>query len=213
MLGPDHRWKLRRQMERGIFEFISPLLLEQPWIDRVSFQMSIPINALCLNDFRKTWFGQRRSANLFEVYSEHFRTGPLPQDVAWIECNPLIIPGKPIVISRSKRYRNPHFPWHQVASKYSKRLIFIGLPDEYYEWFLHFGETAVYRPVNNGLEMAQIIAGSKLFIGNQSFPMSLALALGVRLIQEVGHPNADCRFRRTNALYYENGDLMLPDIP
>jgi len=42
-----------------------------------------------------------------------------------------------------------------------------------------------YRPVQNFLELAEIIAGCKFFIGNQSFPFSLAEALKVNRVLEV----------------------------
>ena len=42
-----------------------------------------------------------------------------------------------------------------------------------------------FYKVNNFLEMATIIAGSKLFIGNQSFPFSLAEGLKANRLLEV----------------------------
>ena len=42
-----------------------------------------------------------------------------------------------------------------------------------------------HRPVKDFLEMASVIAGAKLFIGNQSFPFSLAEALKVNRLLEV----------------------------
>jgi ADP-heptose:LPS heptosyltransferase len=43
----------------------------------------------------------------------------------------------------------------------------------------------IYRPVRDFLEMASVIAGAKLFIGNQSFPFSLAEALKANRLLEV----------------------------
>jgi hypothetical protein len=42
-----------------------------------------------------------------------------------------------------------------------------------------------WKPVNDFLEMAQIIAGGKFFIGNQSFPYAIAEAMKVKRILEV----------------------------
>lgn len=200
-------------MDLSSFEFIRPLLESQPWIESVDFVETLPKKCICLNDFRRTWFSnRRRSSNLFQAYAEQFNTNPLPEDVAWLSVQPVVIPDRPVVISRSSRYRNPRFPWAEVALKYRHRIAFVGLESEFFEWRLHFGNWAIFYPVSDALDLARVIAGSKLFIGNQSFPMSLALATNTRLIQEVGHPNADCRFHRQTALYYESGKIMLPDI-
>lgn len=212
VLGPDHRWELRQQMNPEIFGFLAPLLRAQPWINSVEYSSAVPERCICLNDFRKTWFGRRISTNLFQAYAEHFQTGPLPEDFAWIKAEPITVIGKPIVISRSGRYRNGMFPWYQVSHKYRGRISFVGLRSEFDDWTKLYGSSATYRPVNNALELAGLISGSSLFIGNQSFPMSLALSMGVTTIQEVGHPNADCRFRRESVYYYEKGLLPLPEI-
>jgi hypothetical protein len=42
-----------------------------------------------------------------------------------------------------------------------------------------------HRPVNNFLEFAQVISGSKLFIGNQSCPFSAAKGSKVNRLREV----------------------------
>jgi ADP-heptose:LPS heptosyltransferase len=44
-----------------------------------------------------------------------------------------------------------------------------------------------YRGVSNFLEMASVIKGSMFFIGNQSFPFSIAEGLKKRRLLEVYH--------------------------
>jgi hypothetical protein len=90
-----------------------------------------------------------------------------------------------IVLARSFRYRQPLINY-RFLQKYSN-IVFIGLEDEYADMKLQIPNLK-YQPVNNFLELAQIIAGSKLFIGNQSFPFSLAEALKVKRILEVYIP-------------------------
>ena len=72
-----------------------------------------------------------------------------------------------IVINRSARYRNPFFPWEELVATFGKDMLFIGLPSEYWDFCLSFGEVE-YLHTKNLLEAAQMIAGSELFIGNQS---------------------------------------------
>ncbi len=60
-----------------------------------------------------------------------------------------------------------------------------------------------YWPCGNFLEMAQVISNARAFIGNQSFPMAMALAMGKTVLQEV-FPNApDCLFPKRKNLHTE----------
>lgn len=91
-------------------------------------------------------------------------------------------------------------------------MAFVGLREEYDEWQFHFPGSAIYQPVQDALELAGIISGARIFIGNQSLPMSLALALNVPIVQEVSPNNSDCVFNRANAVYYRTGSLALPSV-
>jgi hypothetical protein len=87
-----------------------------------------------------------------------------------------------VVIARSERYRNELIDY-SFLKKYDN-LKFIGVESE-------FNDIRKYIPniewvqVSDFLEMAGIIAGCKFFIGNQSFPYSIAEALKVPRILEV----------------------------
>jgi hypothetical protein len=87
-----------------------------------------------------------------------------------------------IVVARSSRYHSPKIDYG-FLQKYP-RIVFIGLPDEYEDMKLQIPRLQ-YKPVADFLELAEVIAGSRLFIGNQSFPFALAEALKVRRILEV----------------------------
>jgi ADP-heptose:LPS heptosyltransferase len=52
------------------------------------------------------------------------------------------------------------------------------------------------------LDLARVIAGAGVFIGNQSAPMAIALGLGKNVIQECWQANPNCLFRRDNAIYF-----------
>jgi hypothetical protein len=87
-----------------------------------------------------------------------------------------------IVISRSLRYRNP---WTDFGflEKYPS-LIFLGLPEEYADMKAMLPQLVHFK-VKDFLEMAIVINSCKLFIGNQSFPFSMAEALKVKRVLEV----------------------------
>jgi ADP-heptose:LPS heptosyltransferase len=87
-----------------------------------------------------------------------------------------------IVIARSQRYRAPEINY-SFLKRYPK-LLFIGVEQEWKE-MQQMLPGIDYRPVNDFLEMARIIGGSKLFIGNQSFPFAIAEALKTKRLLEV----------------------------
>lgn len=99
----------------------------------------------------------------------------------WLHVQPNDSYKDTIVLARSSRYRSPGISY-SFLKKYG-RIVFVGLPDEFEDMKPHIPGME-YRPVNNFLELAQVIAGSKLFIGNQSFPFALAEAMKVPRVLE-----------------------------
>lgn len=87
-----------------------------------------------------------------------------------------------VVIARSQRYRALNIDYSFLA-KYDN-ILFVGLPEEFADMRLMLPKIE-YQPINNFLELAEIIAGCKFFIGNQSFPFSIAEALKVKRLLEV----------------------------
>ena len=77
-------------------------------------------------------------------------------------------------------------------------MIFVGLESEYDAFVKMFGHKLSFWKVKNFMELAQVISGGRLFIGNQSFPLSVALGLGQRVIVEALPRSPDCRFNRGN---------------
>lgn len=116
-----------------------------------------------------------------------------------------------IVIARSPRYNNPYFPWRQIVQHYGNRLLFVGMDEEYSSFCFINGKVNRIK-VSNYLELAQLIKGAELFIGNQSSPMAVAIGLGGPFIQEVCLEQPDCIYNRENAQYVSNGACILPDI-
>ena len=91
-------------------------------------------------------------------------------------------------------------------------MVFVGSPLEA-QVFQGFGAPKVaipYEATSNLLELARVIAGAKVFIGNQSAPMAIALGLGQNVIQEVWAQNPNCRLKRHNAIY-EATDKIPPE--
>jgi hypothetical protein len=115
----------------------------------------------------------------------------------WITCQPKKI--AQVVFARSFRYRNTQTKYLELVRKH-KDAVFIGLKEEYEDFISHYGKI-LYYPIKDFLEMAEVINGSELFIGNQSSPMALAIAMHKPFIQEVSPIIPDCKFNRENAKY------------
>ena len=166
-------------------------------------------------DFRGSGL-HSRSASLFQAQLSHLvHTKGFGQTITpllkWLHVEPSKETKGRIICARSGRYRNGSFPWKQIVRHYGDRLLFIGLKHEHAEFCSHWGMVE-YRPVNDLLEMAQYIAGSEMFIGNQSSPMAVAEGLKHHTIQETSTDPADCIYFRENAQWVDNGACVLPDI-
>jgi len=108
----------------------------------------------------------------------------------------------PVVISRSDRYKNYKFPWKTLWKKYRQKAVFVGLR---YEWKLfckRVDDEVPFYPTNNFLEVGQVIAGSQLFIGNQSAPYAVAEGMKHNTIQETSPRIPSIYFNRPNARYF-----------
>ena len=107
-----------------------------------------------------------------------------------------------LVIARSQRYRAPGISY-AFLKKYSK-IAFVGVEEEWKEMKEAIPGIA-YHPVSDFLQLASVIAGSKLFIGNQSFPFSLAEGLKTNRLLEVYHlcPNVNVEGQGANDFCYQ----------
>ncbi len=93
---------------------------------------------------------------------------------------------------------------------YRNKLLFVGLKHEWREFIGHHGYVE-YVPTANMLEVAQLIAGSDLFIGNQSCANAIAEGLKHNSIQETHLEYPDCVYVRPNASFIADGVVTLPD--
>lgn len=126
----------------------------------------------------------------------------------WITAKPSKESKGRVVINRTGRYRNQFFRWNEVVKKYRHQLLFIGLPHEWQEFIGHHGYVE-FRPTSNMLEVAQLIAGAEMFIGNQSCCNAVAEGLKQRMIQETSTIFPDCVWSRDNAQHVYDGTCIL----
>lgn len=160
-------------------ELFAPLILAQQNFIRCEALAHQTVH-YDLNVFRNFPFDYRMGS----ITRWYFLTYGISTDLGkpWLQVNADETYKDAIVIARSARYRTPQIDY-SFLRKY-ERLVFVGMPDEFADMKKQI-PGLVYKPVNNFLELASVIAGSNLFIGNQSFPFSLAEAMKVRRVLEV----------------------------
>lgn len=100
----------------------------------------------------------------------------------WLNVHPDTTYAESIIIARSGRYHNETIDYSFI-NQYNN-LKFIGVKSEYDD-IKQYIPKMEWVEIENFMQMAQIIAGCKFFIGNQSFPYSIAEALKVPRILEV----------------------------
>lgn len=186
-------------------EALRPLLEAQSYISGVEFGEAD--TGVDLDVFRQHY---RFDLNLSDMVASAFGLPPYPPEAPWLSCsdpNPVAR----AVISRSPRYHGYRFPWRRVAEKYGRDAVFVGLPEEHAAWQHEFGAIPYY-PTADWWELCRVIAGARIFCGNQSAPMALALGLCVpRIVQEVCPYVPNCFFPRPGVAYGLGEYVELPD--
>jgi hypothetical protein len=209
-ISPHVNYDLRQPPTKENARNILPLLNCQKYIWPAAFtDANLSHTDYDLNEFRKTIMGHPNSGSIFEHHLNSAGTH-WPEDKPWLDVDFKVqIPDRPIIISRSVRYHNPNFPWQELVKEHGRKMIFVGIQSEHDEFVGLFGFIPrIETPTL--LDAARIIAGARVFIGNQSCPMAIAIGLGVNVIQEVWEPDANCLFRRDNFLAIRGERVFIP---
>ena len=101
-----------------------------------------------------------------------------------------------IVISRTARRWGRGTKFHPL-NKYSDRCVFLGFEDEWKK-FEKLTGVGRFHKVKSLLDFAQIVAGCKFYVGNQSFGLSLAEGLKVPRFCEEHHSGPNCPPQSSN---------------
>lgn len=147
---------------------------------------------------------------LTDIALDAFKLPLHHRDSAWITDVPVCVPTQDVVINRTPRYHSGDFPWSQVLAKYPQA-VFVGLDDEYDYFQMTFGKLPRVKAANV-LELAQVISGCKLFIGNQSLALWLAEAMKKPVVVECWKRYASNVFIRPGAVHWFDGPLQLPEV-
>jgi hypothetical protein len=105
--------------------------------------------------------------------------------------------GNGVVFARSGAWAGAPGIFEQLYQAYGKGARFVGTAMEW-SVFQHDIGPISWAPTGDLLELARIIAGCRLFIGNQSCPLAIAEGLKVPIMQAVYNPTPNCVFYRSD---------------
>ncbi len=185
----------REPMTEEKIAFLAPLLNAQSYVDHVAAWQGEPITRDFLV-FRHHFAPEKNLA--VQQWQSVLENVEPDIGTPWLTLPPREKHGRP-VFARSPRYRNPAWDalWLELKNS-SRDAIFVGNSDEFKE-FGH-GEHYVAR---DALDLAHIIQGASIFVGNQSLPYAIAEGLKVGRMLEVYRPSPNCIFPGALALFGE----------
>jgi hypothetical protein len=199
------------RMNINDFEFMKDFMRVQNYITK--FEPMDPRTAEIthnLDRFRDLFV--RHPGNYVDCYADVFNIKDdnvkrTLRNTAWLDVPSVIeVPDRDVVINRTLRWVPPQLSpiWQDwQAQGVEQRAVFVGLGDEYTAFCQATGWDIPYRPTGTLLEVAQLIAGAKVFIGNQSAALAVALGLG--------HTDIWCEGRRD--LPMERNECYFPLRP
>jgi len=143
--------------------------------------------------------------NLADAHLAAFAVSFEERDKAWLKVPSMIADdeSRDVIIARSCRYHGNYTFWETFDRDMIEKATYLGFEKEfeYFKYTYPHFEGVPRREVQSVLEMAQVIAGADLFIGNQGLPHALAEALKKPLINEVFRPYPAAVFHREDAKY------------
>ena len=205
-VAQEHRGRYTEQD----YAMLAPLIARQPYITNVQrWEPGWPEPDIDLDNFRSYLYRQFEG-NIIEAYHKAFNLpwDNLMYEDVWLEADP--IREASVVVNRTNRYLDPNSEatWEQMCidADLEHNAIFVGTPDEHHAFVSRFKCRLPYRPVQDFKELADLIAGADLFLGNQSLAYSIATGLGKETMLEIHKIKplqySECYFPRTGANYF-----------
>lgn len=205
-VAPEHRGRYTEQD----YAMLAPLIARQSYITNV--EKWYPGDAapdVDLDHFRSFLY-RKFEGNIIEAYHKAFDlpwNDSMYNDV-WLEADPKREAA--IVVNRTNRYLDPASEafWEQMCldADLANNAIFVGTPNEHSAFVSRFGCHIPYRSVQDFKELADLIAGADLFLGNQSMAYSIAIGLGVETMLEIHKIKpleySECYFPRSGCNYF-----------
>jgi hypothetical protein len=198
---------VRDQMTREKAQGISELLIRAcDYVQVCTFMQPGVEEDVALDDWRETY---QSGLNLADAHLLLLDKPVLERDRAWMRLEG--IEAFPVIMHRSPRYHNRSFPWRKVLDQYRGKLGMVGSEEEHAEFCRVYGYVP-YVPTPSLRMLGEVIAGCKLFVGNQSTPYAIAEALKKPAVLEVCYWEPNCIFQRADVCHGWTSRLNLPPI-
>lgn len=198
ILGNVNGEGARELMSEERFKAISPLLEKQSYISGVSHEHDARGVTHDFSNFRSIPCRIGEEHTLVNWQGDYM--GIPDVDVSpWLTgITPAEETRGKAVFARTKRYHGAKFAWSEIVERYPAA-IFVGFKEEHLEFCLSVNKQVPWRPTENLLEVAELIAGAEILVSNQCAASWIAMAMGHNLIQEVCHWSVNSIIRRDNA--------------
>jgi hypothetical protein len=192
------------------YKLLVPLLERQSYINNTQrWEPGWQEPDVDLDRFRGVLF-RGFEGNYVQAYHMTFGLSFAPEvlNETWLEADPVRV--APIVINRTARYRCPDGTgtWQTMLAEADivRNGVFVGNKDEHEDFVKSTGFNVEYYPVQDFKELADVIAGADLFMGNQSAAYAVAMGLGKSTVLETIKikplANNECYFPRDNCQYF-----------
>jgi hypothetical protein len=183
--------------------FLTSLLEKQEYIKSVSVGSFVK-GMTNLDDFRNKGFSLHKE-NLAKMYCKTFGVRESVVEKPWLSVGKKVVYGKTVVFCRSHRYHNKGEFWKDIVKIYCEKAVFLGLRSEYESFVKQFNCSYIpFYEVESALEMAEIINGCEMFVGNQSLAYSICEGLKKNAVLEVCPFCPNCCFNRVGVEYGKN---------
>lgn len=196
-LGGVNIWLATRdwnkEFTRSRYDTISPLLLGQDYVGEVHYgEPPAPVD-YDFSTYRSVGYQRYRTltdSQAMWAMGKHIQYSP------WISkpAGDARAEGR-ILVHRTPRWRGEWFPWKKLAEKAGERFLSVCSPEEHLDLEEVVGRRIDRVTASDFIELAGLIAGSEIFIGNQSSPMAIAIGMGHPVIQETSLRVPDCYFK------------------
>lgn len=120
-----------------------------------------------------------------------------------------------VVINWTHRYHNWDFPWRDVIQEYEGDITFLGMKselDDFNEKYCKGLQPPAYLGSKCFMEIAQVIAGAKLYIGNLTGTTAIAEAMKKPMIVEGYHGSPAHDFQRLDCLIVYKPRIEFPSL-
>ncbi len=192
----------RQRMSPTIVRSLASLLEQQPYLKSVDFAEHSA--GFVLDVWRRLL--HRSAGSIADFALEVVGASLTERNVPWLCVEPKAVAS--VVFARSARLRDPTFPWGAIVKRWRADAVFVGYQDEHKDFVSQWGYVP-WVETKDYLALAQLLAGSRLVVVNQTSTFWVGFGLGCRVLLEqapIGPRN--CDHDVSNMLHFSSHDEL-----